>query len=214
MDARICLLLDSITVRALKSLVAYLTLRSIQRGDVCARCGELRVFAKHQKGQTFLMARTRGSKNRAILDREARDMIATARLDMLKHAPPLDFSKMPDSVAVMEEVMQYFFFRAKTEERALAHAAGKGRASDAVSRRVEEAFMRAAQAAEKVAPYRHAQLSAIKLADDINAKRYDHATLDELVARINGELCKLAPVLDLDAIRESQGVENCRRRRT
>jgi hypothetical protein len=157
------------------------------------------------------MARTRDSKKRAMLDREARDKIATARLDAVKHAPPLDVSKMPDSVALMEEVMQHFFFRAKIEERSLAHATGKVRASDADWRRVDEAFMRAAQVAEKVARYRHAQLSAIKLADDINAKKYDHATLDELVAKINGGLCKLAPLLDLDAIRESQDVEKRRR---
>jgi hypothetical protein len=160
------------------------------------------------------MARTRGSKNRAIPHREARDKIATARLDTVKHAPPLDFSKIPDSVALMEEVMRYFFFHAKIEERALAHATGKVRASNADWRRVDEAFMRAAQVAGKVAPYRHAHLSAIKLADDINAKRYDHATLDELVAKINAGLCKLAPLLDIDAIRESQGVEKRRRRRT
>jgi hypothetical protein len=39
-----------------------------------------------------------------------------------------------------------------------------------------------------VARYRHAQLSAIKLAGDINAKVTDSASLDELIAKLKGEL--------------------------
>ena len=62
-------------------------------------------------------------------------------------------------------------------------------------------------AAEKVVRYRHAQLSAIKLAGDTNA---NNPTLDELVVRVNAELTKLAPLLDLDAIRESHDAENGR----
>jgi hypothetical protein len=38
----------------------------------------------------------------------------------------------------------------------------------------------------KVARYRHAQLSAIKLAGDINAKVTDSASLDELIAKLKG----------------------------
>jgi hypothetical protein len=55
--------------------------------------------------------------------------------------------------------------------------------------------MQAVRAAEKVARYRHAQLSAIKLAGDINAKVTDSASLDELIAKLKGELHKLAPTL-------------------
>jgi hypothetical protein len=65
--------------------------------------------------------------------------------------------------------------------------------------------MQAVRAAEKVARYRHAQLSAIKLAGDINAKNYDNATLDELLVKIKAELTKLGPILDLEAIREPRG---------
>jgi len=68
--------------------------------------------------------------------------------------------------------------------------------------------MRAVHVAEKLARYRHAQLSAIKLAGDINAENYNDATLDELLAKIRVELVKLRPLIDLDAIREAQGVVN------
>ena len=37
---------------------------------------------------------------------------------------------------------------------------------------------------------------------------YNNATLDELLAKIKVELAKLGPLIDLDAIREQQGVEN------
>jgi hypothetical protein len=66
------------------------------------------------------------------------------------------------------------------------------------------AFMQAVRAAEKVARYRHAQLSAIKLAGDINATVTDSASLDELIAKLKGELHKLAPIIDLDALHASR----------
>jgi hypothetical protein len=47
-------------------------------------------------------------------------------------------------------------------------------------------MLKALAAAEKVARYRHAQLSAVKLAGDINAKVADDASLDELLAKIKG----------------------------
>jgi hypothetical protein len=58
-------------------------------------------------------------------------------------------------------------------------------------RRANAAVMQTVRAAEKVARYRHAQLSAIKLAGDINAKVTDNASLDELIAKLKGELHKL-----------------------
>jgi hypothetical protein len=67
--------------------------------------------------------------------------------------------------------------------------------------------MQAVRAAEEVARYRRAQLSAIKLAGDINAKVTDSVSLDELIAKLKGELHKLAPIIDLDVAREPQGRE-------
>ena len=50
----------------------------------------------------------------------------------------------------------------------------RGEAGDRVDRRrANAAFLQAVHAAEKVARYRHAQLSAIKLAGDLNAKGTD-----------------------------------------
>jgi hypothetical protein len=42
-------------------------------------------------------------------------------------------------------------------------------------------------AAEKVARYRHAQLSAVRLAGDINAGNNDDVTLDELLVIIKAK---------------------------
>jgi hypothetical protein len=115
---------------------------------------------------------------------------------LVKNVPPLDFSIPLDSLDVMEQAMRHFYFRATIEEKL-----GDG----ADLRRVGAAYMRAVRVAEKVARYRHAQVSAIKLPDDINA---NNLTFDELMARINEALIKLGPLIDLDAIRESHDPEN------
>jgi hypothetical protein len=69
-------------------------------------------------------------------------------------------------------------------------------------------MLKALAAAEKVARYRHAQLSAVKLAGDINARVADDASLDELLAKIEGELENLKPILgpiiDLEVAREAR----------
>jgi hypothetical protein len=142
------------------------------------------------------MPRARGSKNRQTVERETAKKIAAARAELVKNAPPLDFSMPLDSLDMMEHVIRRFYFRAKIAERL----------GDRVDRRrAKAAFMQAVRAAEKVARYRHAQLSAIKLAGDINAKVTDSASLDELIAKLKGELHKLAPIIDLDVAREPQG---------
>jgi hypothetical protein len=142
------------------------------------------------------MPRARGSKNRQTVERETAKKIAAARAELVKNAPPLDFSMPLDSLDMMEHVIRRLYFRAKIAERL----------GDRVDRRrAKAAFMQAVRAAEKVARYRHAQLSAIKLAGDINAKNYDNATLDELLVKINDELAKLGPIIDLEAIWEPRG---------
>ena len=64
-------------------------------------------------------------------------------------------------------------------------------------------------AAEKVARYRHAQLSAVRLAGDINAGNND-VTLDELLVTIKSEMVKLGPLIGLDPnqLLLLQGAEN------
>jgi hypothetical protein len=69
----------------------------------------------------------------------------------------------------------------------------------------DSAFVQAVTIAEKVAKYRHAQLSAVRLAGDINATVTDNASLDELLDKIKDELRKLGPLIDLEAIWEPRG---------
>ena len=70
-------------------------------------------------------------------------------------APPIDFAASFDSLDIMEWVMRHFYLRALIEER-------MGNRTD--WKQVDGLMMQALTAAEKVARYRHAQLSAVKLA--------------------------------------------------
>ena len=74
---------------------------------------------------------------------------------------------------------------------------------------VDSLMQKALAAAEKVARYRHAQLSAVRLAGDISGKM-DEVSLDELLITIKQEWAKLSPLIDLDAVEEPepQGNEN------
>src|SRR5205809_6492892 len=97
-----------------------------------------------------------------------------------EHIPPPTWAKRPDqlciyaasfdSLDIMEKVMRHFYLRALIEER-------MGSQTDWNA--VDSLMLKALAAAEKVARYRHAQLSAIKLAGDINAnaKMTDNACL-------------------------------------
>jgi hypothetical protein len=63
-----------------------------------------------------------------------------------------------------------------------------------------------AEVAEKVARCKHAALNAVKLAGDISTRSaMESMSLDELLVRIKTELTKLAPLIDLEAIREPRG---------
>jgi hypothetical protein len=107
------------------------------------------------------MPLARGTKNRQTVEEETAKKIAAARAELVKNAPPLDFSMPLDTLDMMVHAIRHFYFRAKIAERL----------GDRVDRRrANAAFMQAVRAAEKVARYRHAQLSAIKLAGDINAQ--------------------------------------------
>ena len=69
----------------------------------------------------------------------------------------------------------------------------------------DSAFVQAAAIARDVAKYKHAALSAVRLAGDITAMVADDATLDELLEKIRDELRKLGPLIDLESIGEPQG---------
>jgi hypothetical protein len=92
--------------------------------------------------------------------------------------------------------MRRFYLRGLIEEKMGVEADWKA---------ADSAFVQAAAIAEKVARYKHAQLSAVRLAGDINATTLpDNITLDELLVKIKDELRKLGPLIDLEAIREPQ----------
>ena len=100
-----------------------------------------------------------------------------------------------DSLAVLEETMRHFYIKAMVEKSLGEKADWKA---------VDAAMENAASWAEKVAAYRYAKLSAIKLAGGPQ-RPSDPATLDELLVRIKTELTKLAPILDFEMVRKPQG---------
>jgi hypothetical protein len=110
-------------------------------------------------------------------------------------APPIDFAASFDSLEIMERVMRHFYLR--IEER-------MGNRTD--WKQVDGLMMQALTAAEKVARYRRAQLSAVNLAGDIKAK-VEAFSLDELLVKIKEELRKLGPLINLEAS-GAAGVEN------
>ena len=73
----------------------------------------------------------------------------------------IDFKASFDSLEIMEGVTRHFFLRALIEE-------SMGSQTDWNA--VDSLMLKALAAAEKVARYRHAQLSAIKLAGDITPR--------------------------------------------
>ena len=94
--------------------------------------------------------------------------------------------------------MRYFFIRAE-----MGVNAGRKQAE------VDEDYKQAAALAAMLAPYRHARLSAMKLAGDPNgpARFKDDATADELREEILRRLTALqqAGVLDLEALPAPDG---------
>jgi hypothetical protein len=95
-----------------------------------------------------------------------------------------------DSLDIMEQVMRHFYLRARIEERMGAQADWNA---------VDALMQKALAAAEKVARYRHAQLSAVRFAGDISGKM-DDVSLDELLVTIKQEWAKLGPLIDLEAV--------------
>jgi hypothetical protein len=98
-----------------------------------------------------------------------------------------------DSLYVIEKAMRHFFIRAEMGKNA-------GRKKE----EVDEDYKQAAALAALVAPYRHARLSAMKLAGDPNnpARFKDDATADELRAEVMKRIRLLvsAGLIDLKAL--------------
>jgi hypothetical protein len=129
------------------------------------------------------MGRPPGSKNRLTLLREAHK----ARIDALREP------EIIDSLHVLERAMRHFFMRAE-----MGVNAGRKQSE------VDEDYKQAAALAAMLAPYKHARLSAVKLAGDPNnpVRFKDDATTDELRKEIMRRLGVLqdAGVIDLTAL--------------
>jgi hypothetical protein len=103
-----------------------------------------------------------------------------------------------DSLFVMEEGMRHYFSKAMQAKQ-----------NNMKAEIVDSYIQKAIEVAEKVAPYRHARLSAVKLAGDPNSpvRFKDDATADELRDEIMRRLSALqqAGVLDLEALPAPDG---------
>jgi hypothetical protein len=103
-----------------------------------------------------------------------------------------------DSLHVLEATMAHFYTRAINLKR----SGGKAEVIDANLRD-------AAAIAEKIAPFRHARLSTMKLAGDPNNpwRIKDDATADELRAELMRHLARLtdAGIIDLQALPAPKG---------
>jgi len=139
----------------------------------------------------YAMGRPKGSKNRSTILREAQDTMVARGL--MGHEQ--DFL---DSLHVMEVGMRHFFVQAMT-----------AKASNGKPEVVDENMLQAVAIAEKIAPYRHARLSAVKLAGDPNSpiRFKDDATADELRAEIMKrlEILTSAGLIDLAALPAPKG---------
>ena len=120
----------------------------------------------HLKGFPDLnMARTKGARNKKTLLREA---------EQKRLAANGNSEVLVDCLHVMEKAMRHFYFKAVREQE-------RGDKADQIV--VDAAFNQAATLAEKVAPYRHPRLAAMKLAGDPN-NPLNGMTAEELRADI------------------------------
>jgi hypothetical protein len=132
------------------------------------------------------MPRPKGSKNRATILREAE----ISMTDIIAHRGKEAFLC---ALFVMEDGMRHFYAKAMQAKQ-----------NNMKSEIVDHYMQKAIEVAEKVAPYRHARLSAVKLAGDPNnpVRFKDDATTEELRQEIMRRLAILneAGVLDLTAL--------------
>ena len=77
---------------------------------------------------------------------------------------------------------------------------------------VDDNLLKAVDIAEKVMPYRHHRLAAIKLdKDPVMGELHENASLEELEAEMKKHFLRLAPILDLEALvapEPSDGIAN------
>jgi hypothetical protein len=133
------------------------------------------------------MGRPKGSRNKRTLLKEAEQHVGSKYVDQVL-----------DCLYVLESAMRHFYIRAEMRK----HTNDKPDLIDAD-------YQKAAHLAALVAPYRHARLSAVKLAGDPNSpvRFKDDATADELRAEIMKrlEILTSAGLIDLQALPAPDG---------
>jgi hypothetical protein len=103
-----------------------------------------------------------------------------------------------DSLAILEEVMRHFFWKARILE-------GMGTEGD--FNEVDKAWAETGRWAKEVAAFRHAKIQSIRLAGDPNAPVLpEHMTLDQLRESIIVDFERLREMGVLDLPRLPQGV--------
>ena len=136
------------------------------------------------------MGRPKGAKNRRTLLREAEQKLHS-----------VDREDYLDAMVVLEEGMRHFYTRAVM----LKTANGDPKEIDAN-------LIKAVDIAEKVMPYRHHRLAAIKLdKDPVVGEVHQFASVAELEAEMQKHLQVLLPILDItpvQAAEPSDGVAN------
>jgi hypothetical protein len=115
------------------------------------------------------MGRPKGAKNKLTILREAHK----ARIDALREP------EIIDNLHVIERAARHFFIRAE-----MGVNAGRKQSE------IDQDYKQAAALAALAAPYRHARLSAVKLAGNPNnpVSPWDDATAEELRAEIEHRL--------------------------
>ena len=133
------------------------------------------------------MGRPKGAKNRRTILREAEQHVGSKYVDQVL-----------DSLYVIEMAMRHFYVRAE-----MGKNAGRKEAL------VDQDYKDAATLAALVVPFRHARLSAMKLAGDPNnpTRFKDDATADELRAELMKRIVTLqdAGLIDLKALPPPHG---------
>jgi hypothetical protein len=139
-------------------------------------------------GKKYLMSRPKGSKNKRTLLREAEEALGRAR----------DPNEIVDMLHVIEKAASHFYLRAE-----MGKNAGRKQSE------VDEDYRQAAHLAALAAPYRHARLSAMKLAGDPNnpVRFKDDATAEELRAEMMRRIAAMADagIIDLAALPAPNG---------
>ena len=135
------------------------------------------------------MGRPKGAKNKRTLLREAEQkLLSVKREDFL------------DAMVVLEEGMRHFYTRAVQLKTTPNHD----------PKEVDDNLLKAMHIAEKVMPYRHHRLAAIKLdKDPVMGGLHENSSLAELEAELKKHWKRLALILDLEAlVPPSDGIAN------